>query len=58
MLSKELEASLNNAFNEAREKRHEYITVEHLLLSLLDNNSASVVLQACGTDLNMLSYEF
>jgi len=57
MLSKELEASLNNAFNEAREKRHEYITVEHLLLSLLDNNSANVVLQACGTDLNLLSIE-
>ena len=57
MLSKELEASLNNAFNEAREKRHEYITVEHLLLSLLDNNSANVVLQACGTDLNLLSTE-
>jgi len=57
MLSKELEASLNNAFNEAREKRHEYITVEHLLLSLLDNNSANVVLQACGTDLNLLGIE-
>ncbi len=57
MLSKELESSLNNAFNEAREKRHEYITVEHLLLSLLDNNSANVVLQACGTDLNLLGIE-
>lgn len=57
MLSKELEASLNNAFNEAREKRHEYITVEHLLLSLLDNNSANVVLQACGTDLGLLGIE-
>jgi len=57
MLSKELEASLNNAFNEAREKRHEYITVEHLLLSLLDNNSANIVLQACGTDLNLLGTE-
>ncbi|VAW53113.1 ATP-dependent Clp protease ATP-binding subunit ClpA [hydrothermal vent metagenome] len=57
MLSKELEASLNNAFNEAREKRHEYITVEHLLLSLLDNNSANVVLQACGTDLSLLGIE-
>jgi ATP-dependent Clp protease ATP-binding subunit ClpA len=57
MLSKELETSLNNAFNDAREKRHEYITVEHLLLSLLDNNSASVVLQACGTDLNLLGTE-
>ncbi len=57
MLSKELESSLNTAFNDAREKRHEYITVEHLLLSLLDNNSANVVLQACGTDLGLLSVE-
>jgi ATP-dependent Clp protease ATP-binding subunit ClpA len=57
MLSKELEASLNTAFNDAREKRHEYITVEHLLLSLLDNNSANVVLQACGADLSLLSLE-
>ena len=57
MLSKELEASLNTAFNGAREKRHEYITVEHLLLSLIDNNSANVVLQACGADLNSLSIE-
>ncbi len=57
MLSKELEASLNTAFNEAREKRHEYITVEHLLLSLLDNNSSNIVLQACGADLNLLGIE-
>ncbi len=57
MLSKELEVSLNTAFNDAREKRHEYITVEHLLLSLLDNNSANVVLQACGADLNLLGIE-
>ena len=57
MLSKELESSLNKAFNDAREKRHEYITVEHLLLSLLENNSANVVLQACGTDLGLLSVE-
>jgi ATP-dependent Clp protease ATP-binding subunit ClpA len=57
MLSKELESSLNNAFNEARDKRHEYITVEHLLLALLDNNSASSVLQACGVDLLMLRNE-
>lgn len=54
MLSKEIEASLNKAFNDAREKRHEYITVEHLLLALIDNNSANVVLQACGADLNLL----
>ncbi|PCJ87691.1 MAG: ATP-dependent Clp protease ATP-binding subunit ClpA [Thiotrichaceae bacterium] len=57
MLSKELESSLNTAFNDAREKKHEYITVEHLLLSLLDNNSANVVLQACGADLGLLSVE-
>ncbi|MCW8936005.1 MAG: ATP-dependent Clp protease ATP-binding subunit ClpA [Gammaproteobacteria bacterium] len=57
MLSKELEASLNVAFNEARNKRHEYITVEHLLLALLDNNSANSVLKACGADLSRLKGE-
>lgn len=57
MLSKELEASLNVAFNEARSKRHEYITVEHLLLALLDNSSASSVLKACGADLIRLRNE-
>ena len=57
MLSKELESSLNQAFNEARDKRHEYITVEHLLLALLDNSSAKSVLQACGADLKLLASE-
>jgi ATP-dependent Clp protease ATP-binding subunit ClpA len=57
MLSKELEASLNVAFNEARSKRHEYITVEHLLLALLDNSSANSVLKACGADLQQLRNE-
>ncbi|MDA3869476.1 MAG: AAA family ATPase, partial [Gammaproteobacteria bacterium] len=57
MLSKELETSLNQAFNEARDKRHEYITVEHLLLALLDNSSANAVLHACGADLNLLASE-
>ncbi|MDH5765277.1 MAG: ATP-dependent Clp protease ATP-binding subunit ClpA [Gammaproteobacteria bacterium] len=57
MLSKELEASLNIAFNEARNKRHEYITVEHLLLALLDNSSANSVLKACGADLLRLKNE-
>lgn len=57
MLSKELETSLNQAFNEARDKRHEYITVEHLLLALLDNSSANSVLQACGADLDLLASE-
>jgi ATP-dependent Clp protease ATP-binding subunit ClpA len=50
MLSKELELTLNGAFRQAREKRHEYMTVEHLLLGLLDNPSAAKVLRACGAD--------
>jgi len=54
MLSKELEESLNQAFKEAREKRHEFITVEHLLLALLDNSSANNVLKACGVDFDNL----
>jgi len=54
MLSKELESTLNNAFKGARSKRHEYMTVEHLLLALLDNPSAVKVLKACGLDLNVL----
>lgn len=57
MLSKELEASLNVAFSVARSKRHEYITVEHLLLALLDNSSANTVLKACGADLQRLKNE-
>ena len=48
MLSQELEFSLNSAFQGAREKRHEFITVEHLLLALLDNVTAARVLRACG----------
>lgn len=51
MLSKELEYTLNMAFREAREKHHEFMTVEHLLLSLLDNASAANVLRACGANL-------
>ena len=51
MLSRELEVTLNLAFKNAREKRHEFMTVEHLLLALLDDASASNVLKACGTDL-------
>jgi len=50
MLSKELEFTLNHAFKQARERHHEYITVEHLLLSLLDNPTAAQVLRACGAD--------
>ena len=54
MLSRELEVTLNLAFKNAREKRHEFMTVEHLLLALLDDASASSVLKACGADLNAL----
>lgn len=54
MLDKELEYTLNVAFKEARTKRHEFVTVEHLLLALLDNTSALNVLQACGANINRL----
>ncbi|MFO7593921.1 MAG: ATP-dependent Clp protease ATP-binding subunit ClpA [Pseudomonadota bacterium] len=54
MLSKELEYTLNNAFKEARENRHEFMTVEHLLLALLDNPSADPILRACGADIEAL----
>jgi len=54
MLSQELEFSLNSAFQAAREKRHEYITVEHLLHALLDNPSAARVLRACGGNIDEL----
>lgn len=57
MLSKELEFTLNMAFREAREKRHEFMTVEHLLLALLDNPVAAKVLRACGADLAKLRNE-
>ena len=54
MLDKELEYTLNAAFKEARAKRHEFVTVEHLLLALLDNTSALEVLKACGANINRL----
>lgn len=54
MLSKELEMTLNLAFKEAREKRHEFMTVEHLLLALLDNPAAVHVLRSCGADVERL----
>ncbi len=54
MLSKELEVTLNLAFKAAREQRHEFMTVEHLLLALLDNPTAAKVLRACGAELNQL----
>ncbi len=57
MLSKELEQSLNSAFKHAHDKRHEYITVEHLLLAMLDNTSAVEVLKACGGNVEQLRRE-
>ncbi|WP_166255366.1 ATP-dependent Clp protease ATP-binding subunit ClpA [Marinobacter salicampi] len=57
MLSKDLEITLNTAFKNARDKRHEFMTVEHLLLALLDNDSALGVLKACGADLQRLQEE-
>ncbi|MEM8561034.1 MAG: AAA family ATPase, partial [Pseudomonadota bacterium] len=54
MLSKDLEQTLNEAFRGARSKRHEFMTVEHLLLALLDNNDAIRVLKACGADIGGL----
>ena len=57
MLNKELETSLNQAFKRAREKRHEFMTVEHLLLALIDNATASHLLGVCGTDLKKLAHE-
>ena len=57
MLSRDLEVTLNSAFKRAREARHEYMTVEHLLLGLLDNASAVQVLNACGADLSALRDE-
>ncbi len=57
MLSKELEFTLNLAFKEAREKRHEFMTIEHLLLALLGNPAAEDVLKACSVNLDQLRNE-
>ena len=54
MLSKELEQVLNEAFRTARTRRHEFITVEHLLLALLDDSAARTVMQACQVDMEAL----
>ncbi len=54
MIAQELEVSLHMAFVEARQQRHEFITVEHLLLALLDNPSAAEVLRACSANLDDL----
>ena len=57
MLSKELEFTLNMAFKTAKESRFEFMTIEHLMLALLDNPSACGVLRACGGDTEHLKLE-
>jgi ATP-dependent Clp protease ATP-binding subunit ClpA len=54
MLSPELEQTLNQAFKDARQKRHEFMTIEHLLLGLIDNVTAREALRACGANLDEL----
>ena len=57
MLSKDLEATLNEAFRVAKSKRHEFMTVEHLLLALLDNDFAVDVLEKIGAEIDKLRQE-
>ncbi len=57
MLNRELEVTLNLAFKDARAKRHEFMTVEHLLLALLDNGAAATVLRACGANTDKLRHD-
>ncbi|MFC3024748.1 ATP-dependent Clp protease ATP-binding subunit ClpA [Vibrio zhugei] len=57
MLNKELESSLNGAFARARDKRHEFMTVEHLLLALLENDAAKEALVACQAEIETLRRE-
>jgi len=57
MFSKELEVTISQAYQEARSARHEFLTVEHLLLALLDNSSALSILNACGTNITGLEAE-
>ncbi|HFF3036054.1 TPA: AAA family ATPase, partial [Stenotrophomonas maltophilia] len=57
MFSKDLEHTIGQCYKRAREARHEFMTVEHLLLALLDNPSAQAVLKACGADADRLRQE-
>ena len=57
MLSNELEYCLNEAFQRARDEQHEFITVEHLLLALLDTQHVIEILKACGADIERLRRE-
>jgi ATP-dependent Clp protease ATP-binding subunit ClpA len=57
MFSKDLELTIGQCYKDAREQRHEFMTVEHLLLALLENPSAAAVLRACGADIGKLGKE-
>ncbi len=57
MFSKDLELTIGQCYKEARERRHEFMTVEHLLLALLENPSAAAVLRACGADVAKLAQD-
>ena len=57
MLSKNLEKSLHRAFALAGERRHEYATLEHLLLAMTEDEDATPVLKACGVDIDRLRHD-
>src|ERR1043165_4363547 len=57
MLSKNLEKSLHRAFARAAERRHEYATLEHLLLAMTEDEDATPVLKACGVDIDRLRHD-
>ena len=57
MLEKNLENCLNNAFKKAHSSNHEFVTTEHLLFCLLDNNEALKLLSACNVDIEKLTLE-
>ena len=55
MFSKELEVSIGQCYKDARESRHEFMTVDHLLLALMENASALGVLRSCGADIERIT---
>ncbi|HEX8778945.1 MAG TPA: Clp protease N-terminal domain-containing protein, partial [Rhodanobacter sp.] len=57
MFNKDLEVTIGQCYKQAREQRHEFMTVEHLLLALTGNQSALGALRACGVDLPRLTHE-
>jgi ATP-dependent Clp protease ATP-binding subunit ClpA len=57
VLSSELESCLNQAFHQARSAHHEFLTVEHLLLAILDTPTVREVLKGCGADLDQLGFQ-